>query len=354
MPLLIFDALLLLLCGWIVVPPLNGATLAARVVAIELSPYLLVLNLIAFAFAFRLRARARLAALALTAANLALCAIPVVAQLRAPALTQAIVAQPDPVQAQVVEFAIPVDLGNEHTSIHAYLPTTSGLRPIVFAVYGGAWRWGTPNNDAVLNRTLASQGYAVFALDYRHSPQYRFPLPLDDVRAEVALIVSKAPVFRADPSRMAIIGHSSGGQMAELLAFAPHSPFRALISYSGAVDLVKGYEFPPQPDPIGVRSIIVSYMGDTPARIPDRYKAASPIDNVRCSAPPTLLIYGDGDHVVDFRSALKLRDALKACGTDVTLLELPWTEHGFEDIPFGMHSQVALASVEAFLRRTLR
>lgn len=352
MPLLIFDALVLLLCGWIVVPPPNSATLAASVVAIELSPYLLVINLLAFALAWLLRGRTRIAALVLAASNVALCAIPVIDQMRFPAPVTANAAQPDP--APVVEFAIPVDLGKEHTSIQAYLPTTSGLRPIVFAVYGGAWRWGTPHNDAALNRTLASQGYSVFALDYRHAPQYRFPAPLDDVRAEVALIVRKAALFRADPSRIAIIGHSSGGQMAELLAFEPHTPIRALISYSGAVDLVKGYEFPPQPDPIDVRSIIVSYMGDTPANIPDLYKAASPIENVRCGAPPTLLIYGDRDHVVDFRSAVKLHDALAACGTDVTLFELPWTEHAFEDIPWGMHSQRALAAVEAFLSRTLR
>ena len=258
-----------------------------------------------------------------------------------------------PKTGNVVEFAIPIELGKERTSIRAYLPQSGEKNPIVFAIYGGAWQWGTPENDATLNRSLAAHGYAVFALDYRHAPAYRFPTALEDVQSEVALVVRRASEYRADTHRMAMLGHSSGGQLAELSAFAVHSPFRALVSYSGAVDLVKGYEVPPSPDPIHVQSIIVSYMGDIPANAPGAYRAASPIANVRCGSPPTLLIYGAGDHVVDFRSALGLRDALRACGNDVTLLELPWTEHGFEDIPWGLHAPIAFAEMEAFFKRTL-
>jgi acetyl esterase/lipase len=255
--------------------------------------------------------------------------------------------------SDIVEFSVPVDLGDDRTSIRAYLPRTGQKNPVVFAIYGGAWQWGTPDNDATLNRFLAASGFAVFALDYRHAPAYEFPTPLGDVRTEIALITSQAKKYRVDTGRMAILGHSSGGQMAELIAFAPRTPFRALVSFSGAVDLTMGYEVPPSPDPIDVPGIIRTYMGGTPAQMPDRYHAASPIDNVRCGSPPTLLIYGNRDHVVDFRSALRLRDALRSCGTDVTLLELPWTEHGFEDVPFGLHASIAFAEVDAFLHRTL-
>jgi len=126
-----------------------------------------------------------------------------------------------------------------------------------------------------------------------------------------------------------------------------------LISYSGAIDLVNGYKYPPKPDPIGVRSVITAYMGATPDLDPQGYRAASPIDQVRSGLPPTLLIYADRDHVVDFGSAEMFRDALRTNGDDVTFVELPWTEHGFEEVPFGLHAPVALRAVEAFLRRTL-
>lgn len=348
---LILAIFLTTLCVWIVVPPANGLEIVASVGAIELSPYLLVVNALVFIAALRSKSRWRAVATCAAFVNLVLCAYPIAVlissgvPLRAPMLS--------PSGVEVDESAIQFILGGERTSIRAYLPRSGTANPIVFAVYGGAWQHGTPDNDAALNRALASSGYAVFALDYRHAPEHRFPDALVDVRSEVAYLLAHAAEYRTDPQRAAILGHSSGGEMAELSTFEPHSRFRALISYSGAVDLAQGYEVPPTPDPIDVRSVIVAYMGDRPVDSPLRYRAASPIDNVRNGLPPTLLIYGSRDHVVDYRSALRLRDALAAHGDDVTLLTLPWTEHGFEDVPWGLHAQVALAAVQSFLKRTI-
>ena len=347
---LFFEAVATLLSIAIVVPPANRVMLIATVAGIELSPYLLILNAIGLLAATRLGGRFRVPGALIAALNILLCALPIAATMR-PGIALRLPVIPK--ASDIVEFSVPIDLGDERTSIRAYLPRSGQNDPVVFAIYGGAWQWGTPDNDATLNRYLATSGYAVFALDYRHAPAYEFPTPLADVRTEIGLITSQAKKYRIDTRRMAILGHSSGGQMAELAAFAQGTPFRALVSFSGAVDLTMGYRFPPSPDPIGVPEIISSYMGGTPAQMPDRYQAASPIDNVRCGSPPTLLIYGDRDHVVDFRSALRLRDALRSCGTDVTLLELPWTEHGFEDVPWGLHASIAFAQVEAFLHRTL-
>ncbi len=348
---LIFEALCVLPSLCIVVPPTNPITLVASVASIELSPYLFAFGGIALIIASRFRNDIRVAAVSIAVLNTGLCSIPIIRTIHAE--TRWGFATPQVAPKNMVVFQIPVKLGTEQRSIQAYLPRDGTKNPVVFDIYGGAWEWGTPANDAVLDRTLASQGYAVFALDYRHAPVYRFPAQLEDVRQQVALIVKDAKFYRADDHRMAIVGHSSGGQLAELSAFASKAPFRALVSYSGAVDLVLGYEYPPSPDPIGVRSIIKAYMGEIPGNAPLAYRAASPITNVRCGSPPTLLIYGDRDHVVDFRSATGLRDALRACGNDVTLLELPWTEHGFEDVPWGLHAPIALAAVEAFLKRTL-
>jgi acetyl esterase/lipase len=339
------------LCIWIVVPPPNGAAIVVTVVAIELSPYLLLLNVALFVVILRSHARQRIAAAALAAVNIAMCAMPIAAMVLAgvhPVWPAANVRAP-----AVIESSIPVTLGTERTAILAYVPESGTKHPIVFTIYGGAWQRGEPAKDAPLDRALAYAGYAVFALDYRHAPAYRYPAALDDVRHEVALVLEKAIEYRADRNRVAILGHSSGGELAELSAFAPHSPFRALISYSGAIDLVNGYRIPPVPDPIGVRSVIAAYMGATPVEDPQGYRLASPLYQVRRGAPPTLLIYADRDHVVDFRSAEMFRDALRSDGVDVSFVELPWTEHGFEEVPFGLHAPVALRAVEDFLRRTL-
>jgi acetyl esterase/lipase len=348
---LAFAIVLSALCIWIVVPPPNGVAIVATVVAIELSPYLLVLNVASLVIALRSRARLRGTAATIAALNIVVCSLPLGAMLHSGIRPQWPMSSAH-TQA-VIEFPIPIALGSERTAILAYVPASGAKHPIVFTIYGGAWQRGEPAKDAPLDRALARDGYAVFALDYRHAPAYRYPAALDDVRKEVALILRNADAYHTDKTRVAILGHSSGGELAELTAFAPHSPFRALISYSGAIDLVNGYKIPPRPDPIGVRSVITAYMGSTPDQDPQGYRLASPLYQARRGLPPTLLIYADRDHVVEFASAVMLRDELRSNGDDVTFVDLPWTEHGFEEVPFGLHAPVALRAVEEFLRRTL-
>jgi len=349
--LLIFAAVLAALCIWIVLPPPNGPAFVATDVAIEFSPYLLVLNAALLFAAFRSRPHLKPASVILIGLNIVLCALPLGAMFWS-GIRPALPATGAAGEA-VIESSIPFTLGDDRTAIRAYLPAAGTKNPIVFAIYGGSWQRGTPANDTGINRALAASGYAVFALDYRHAPAFRFPDALNDVRSEVSAILNNASAYRADRTRVAVLGHSSGGELAELLAFEPHSPFRALISYSGAIDLLKGYEILPKPDPLDVRSIIVAYMGVTPAEDPARYRLASPIYQVRRNLPPTLLIYADRDHVVDFGYAETFRDALRADGDDVTFVDIPWTEHGYEEVPLGLHAPIALRAVEGFLGRTL-
>ncbi|MBV9262679.1 MAG: alpha/beta hydrolase [Candidatus Eremiobacteraeota bacterium] len=349
--LLIPAVFLLLLCVWIVIPPFNGLTIGLAVGSIELSVYMLALNVLLFGATLLRRGRQDVAAEVVLAANCIICSLPSLALAGASLDRTALYRN---VNVPITERAISVTLGREHGQIQAYLPVASRRTPAIFAVYGGAWRNGTPHYDAALNRGLAHQGYAVFALDYRHAPKYRFPAALDDVRSEATFIRKNAARYNINPSATGMLGHSSGGELAALVAFDSRSAARALISYSGAIDLSMGWKYPPVPDPIGIRAVIEGYIGDIPARAPDRYRAASLLGHVRRGLPPVLLIYGTRDHVVDIRYAWKFRDALRAVGTRVTFVQLPWTEHAFEAVPFGLHAPVAYRATLNFLASTLR
>ena len=106
---------------------------------------------------------------------------------------------------------------------------------------------------------------------------------------------------------------------------------------------------PPRPDPLGVRNVLEAYLGGTPADVPDAYHAASPIHHVSRSAPPTLLIYGARDHIVEARFGRALHERLRAAGATSVLLELPWSEHAFDLVPFGMGRRISLHYTERFL-----
>ncbi|MBC5824740.1 MAG: alpha/beta hydrolase [Candidatus Eremiobacteraeota bacterium] len=343
---------LTLLSIWIVVPPWNRPSLIAAVISIECSPYLLLLNAGALVAILRApRSGLRKAAAVLAVANLSLSALPpflLFTQTKDAAATFSSLAAAQS-RGALRETDIPVVLGQRRTAMHAYLPDSLRPAPIVAAVYGGAWRNGSPSNDAMLDRALAARGYAVFAFDYRHSPAVRFPSALEDVKAQLRFIERKASEYHADPNRIAIVGHSSGAELALLAAYGSDRAVRAVVSYSGPIDLAQAYRFPPHPDPIDVRAILRDYIGGAPSGSAERYRLASPIAYVRKGLPPTLLIYGARDHVVKIEAATALRDALESAGTKVTLIRLPWAEHAFENIPFGLHAPVVLYAVERFL-----
>jgi acetyl esterase/lipase len=239
-------------------------------------------------------------------------------------------------------------------ALNIYQPLNSGKYPGVIQVYGGAWRSGNPNNDEQFSHYLASRGYVVVAIDYRHAPQHRFPAQLADVKMAIEYVRSHAQDWEIDPERLGIIGRSAGGHLATLAAYQPEAePLQAVVSYYGPVDLTAGYADPPVPDPIDSRQVMRDFLGGTPADLPELYKQASPGQLVTRRLPPTLLVYGGQDHLVELRFGRKLANNLQSFGTPTVFIEIPWASHAFDAIFNGTSNQLALYYTERFLARSL-
>jgi len=231
--------------------------------------------------------------------------------------------------------------------------------PTVVALYGGAWMGGDATQAADTHRYVASLGYLVVALDYRHAPEHPFPAQLDDVRRGLALVRDSAAAWGGDAERVVLWGRSSGGHLATLAAWdtAP-GPLpvrvRGVIDFYGPFDLVRGYTDLPHPDPIGVQRVLRAFTGGTPADRPAAYRAASPASYVRPGLPPTLLVYAAHDHLVKPEFGRAEAAALRAAGVPVVHVELPFAEHGFDFVPNGADAQAALEVVRRFLEVVMR
>ncbi len=369
---------------WIVVPAPNRALLPLAVGAPEVSALLLLVAVIALLLALvdlRRQARARWAALCAVVA-IGLSASPFVRfhavaddaeqslrlalggdyLARIPAVQRAhFRAAPLMVASLFRGLGVPsdtvltrrariVDASGAQMTYDVYQPTTAGVHPVLVQIYGGAWQRGEPSDFAEFATYIAAQGYVVFAIDYRHAPQYRFPSPLDDVRAALRLLNANAARWNADMTRLVLIGRSAGAHLAMLAAYAPDAPpIRGVIDYYGPVDLVEGYRHPPSPDPLQVRLVEEALMGGTPDAMPERYRVASPISFVTRHLPPTLLIYGGRDHIVEPRFGDLLAGRLRAEGNTVIHVEIPWAEHAFDTVPNGPSGQLARYVTERFL-----
>ncbi len=253
---------------------------------------------------------------------------------------------------RAIPFAAPAGV---RLTLDVYQPATAGRYPSVVQIYGGAWQRGTPGDDAKFATYLAARGFVVFAIDYRHAPEWRWPSQIEDVRAALGWIRQHAGEHDAEASRLALLGRSAGAQLAMIAAYEPGPmPIAAVVSYYGPVDLADGYRNPPRPDPLDVRAIEEAFLGGTPDRLPDRYREASPITYVSRRLPPSLLIYGSRDHIVLSRYGAMLDGRLRAAGATSVFLEIPWAEHAFDVISNGPSGQLSLYYTEQFLTWALR
>jgi len=241
-------------------------------------------------------------------------------------------------------------------TLDVYTPS-AGNRPfpMLVQVYGGAWQRGSPADNEWFARYFASRGFVVLAIDYRHAPQWQWPAQRDDVRDALRWSRTHAAEVGGDPNRVVVLGRSSGAQLAMVAAYSDASPsIKAVISYYGPVDLAEGWRHPPKPDPLHVRGILETLLGGSPALVPDRYRDASPLTYATKKLPPTLLIYGRRDHIVEARFGSQLDRALTRAGNPSVFLEIPWSEHAFDVIPSGPSAQLARFEIERFLAWVMR
>jgi acetyl esterase/lipase len=202
---------------------------------------------------------------------------------------------------------------------------------------------------------MAAQGYTVVAIDYRHAPEHRFPTQIEDVQAALAWIRDRAATYSIDPGRMALVGWSAGAHLAMLAAYEPGAlPIRAVVSYYGPVNLAAGYYDPPVPDPIDTTAVLESFLGGNPKQLPELYQRASPVFAVRPGLPPTLLIYGQRDHIVQLSYGQQMYERLTRSGNPAALIAIPWAEHAFDAVFRGPSNQIALYYTERFLAWALR
>ncbi|WP_448269017.1 alpha/beta hydrolase [Nostoc sp. DSM 114159] len=372
----------LFLSSWIILPAPNMFFLTLAVGAPEVSPWLFLLNLLFLLlslFYIRRRKLQRLVCIfsfiGLLICGWVLVNIPPTQMQMAKAMKQGLGANyleqiPPQVRAKMqiypfnlVNFFWGIPLGKTRhqkdilfaspggmpLKMEVYQPPEVGKYPAVVVIYGGAWQYGNTHANTEFNQYIANHGYTVFAIDYRHAPKYQFPSQLDDVRTALNFIRKHATEYEADSERMILLGRSAGAHLAMLAAYQPDAPpIRAVVNYYGPVDLTEGYKTPPNPDPINSRAVLKAFLGGSLEELPNRYQIASPINYLTHPLPPTLLIYGSRDHLVQARFGRQMYERLHDSNTAV-FLEIPWAEHAFDAVFNGVSNQLALYYTERFL-----
>jgi acetyl esterase len=134
----------------------------------------------------------------------------------------------------VADRTIPGDGGP--VPVRVYTPAGAGPFAAVLFFHGGGWVVGTlDSHDDVCRSLCRRAGCVVVSVDYRLSPEVKFPAGLDDCFAALRWVAANAGAVHVDPRRIAVAGDSAGGNLAAAVALmardrgGPAIAFQALL-----------------------------------------------------------------------------------------------------------------------------
>lgn len=212
-----------------------------------------------------------------------------------------------------------------------YLPAgrSIGTTKSLILVHGGGWTGGDKSEFTGYLQTFKSRlpGWAIFNVNYRLvAGGHLFPAQEQDTKAAVDFIAAHATAYGINTERLAMLGVSAGAHLALLQAYKHPSPkINAVVDWFGPTDLIAMYNQPWNPlVPLALQMV----TGTTPKANEELFRSSSPVTYVTANTPPTLLLHGGQDQVVNVSQSTALAATLAAAGVAHELKVYPAERHG--------------------------
>ncbi len=227
--------------------------------------------------------------------------------------------------------------------LDVYLPVgLKGQLPAVLVIHGGGWIGGDKADayNSEVSKSLASEGFVVFCVNYRLVPKARYPAQLDDVQRAVRWVRAHADEYGIDAKRVGATGDSAGGHLASLLGTREtrDNSDEKLAAFSSkvkcVVDLYGPSDFMADKStsklPSFASNLVTNFFGIKREDALELYREGSPISHVDKSSAPFLIMHGDKDPLVPADQSNRLAEALKKAGVEVRLIVMLNDGHGFK------------------------
>jgi acetyl esterase/lipase len=115
--------------------------------------------------------------------------------------------------------------------------TQERLRPVILHMHGGGFVVGEAKNSVhSLQQVAAALDCVIVTVDYRLAPETHFPGSLEDNYAALKWLYEKAVELGADKSKIAVMGESSGGGHAAMLAIAARDRGEVPIRFQALIE----------------------------------------------------------------------------------------------------------------------
>jgi acetyl esterase/lipase len=102
-----------------------------------------------------------------------------------------------------------------------YQPQGVGPFPALLDLHGGAWTSKDRLANEPMDRAVAASGVLVVAIDMTLAPEAPYPASVQDANYGVRWLKSRAAEWNGGAAGLGVLGSSSGGHVAQLLALRP-------------------------------------------------------------------------------------------------------------------------------------
>ena len=219
--------------------------------------------------------------------------------------------------------------------IRIYKPTDLTQRPTLLYLHGGGWVVGNlDTHDRVMRLLAEFSGTCVVGVDYALSPEYRFPVAINEAQAVLDWLKIQGPDHGLDSSRLAIGGDSAGANMAVSVTQLCHQKnpglIQCLLLYYGAYGLTDSaawqkygnadFEFTREEKEF----YVTSYLSTEEDRNDPRFKV---LDGDISLLPSAFIAAAECDPLRDDSTALY--EAMQKAGRSATLKIYPGVLHSF-------------------------
>ena len=276
----------------------------------------------------------------------------------------------DDIQAAPIEklpideewITVPAAVGDAR--VRLIKPTgAEGILPVIVYMHGGGWVLGNAATHDRLVRELAVGARAALAfVEYPNSPEAHYPVAIEQGYATAQWIVREGRSKGLDPSRIAAIGESVGGDMTAALALMAKERGDVQFVHVGmyypvtdaAMDTESYDEF--ADGPYLTRKAMEWFWDAYTTDPAERSEiTASPnhatVEQLR-GLPPTLLLVDEADVLRDEGEAYAAK--LRLAGVPVTTVRYDGTVHDFmllNPLSETKAARAAIAQATGFLRQ---
>ena len=226
---------------------------------------------------------------------------------------------------------IPVD--GATVDARVYVPAGEGPFPcVVFLHGGGFWMGGGALgfglNDPLCRKLCNDLAAVVVNLDYRLAPEHPFPAQLEDTYSSVCWAHDNGAEYGIDPDRIAVMGISSGGNVAaavaRLLRDRQGPALRAQLLFLPALDLTHAARLELDDEMRFVAENVCEYYGGPDADWEDPLLSPAVAPDLE-GLPPAVIQVGELDTLRD--GGRRYGERLREAGVAAEILEYHMT-HG--------------------------